>query len=59
MYYVKVFDGIEQFAYNWADAIAQAKDLCDLYGRRVDVRVVGQDESIWYTMPKLSLFAVV
>ena len=55
MYYVKVRNGLEEFAYTWADAVAQAKDLCDLYRERVDVRVVGQDESIWYTMPQFTL----
>jgi hypothetical protein len=55
MYYVKVRNGLEEFAYTWADAVAQAKDLCDLYRERVDVRVVGQDESVWYTMPQYSL----
>jgi hypothetical protein len=54
MYFVKVFKGIEQFAYNWPDAVAQAADLSDLYGRRVDVRVVGQDEITWSCMPKKS-----
>ena len=55
MYYVKVLHGIEQFAYNWPDAVAQASDLCDLYGERVDVRVVGQDEITWSCYPKHSL----
>jgi hypothetical protein len=55
MYYVKVLHGIEEFAYNWADAVAQAKDLCDLYGMRVDVRVVGQDDTCWSCFPQRSL----
>ena len=54
MYFVKVWRGIEQFANNWPDAVAQAKDLCDLYGCRVDVRVVGQDEITWSCSPSRS-----
>jgi hypothetical protein len=55
MYFVKVLHGIEQFAYNWPDAVAQANDLCDLYGQRVDVRVVGQSVITWSCYPKHSL----
>jgi len=58
VYYVKVRHGIEEFAYNWADAVAQAAGLCDLYGEPVDVRVVGQDEIVWTKYPQRELIGV-
>ena len=51
MYYVQLFNGHEEFAYNWPDAVAQAKDMSDLYRSRVDVRPVGVDDVIWSCYP--------
>ena len=54
--YVAKTETLQVFATNYPDAVREAQDLANTYRCKAQVVPVGQDDPIYETIPRTSLF---